>query len=514
MKRVLAALLMVASVPCPGRSQSRASAHAATMARADSAFDRGDRARARTLYAQILARDGTASRAVFRLAQLDASNERALALYRQYIALEPGDAWGHMAEGDLLGRIGRIDEALVAYAGADAVAPGERDVFIGKARLLERAGRSDQAAAELSSWLTRHPADGEAWDLLGRSALRGGRPRSASAAFSKAAQRGVPGAGQRRRAASAAAAPFIAPEWTSLGDSDGNRTSRFGVALDAVPVDGLRVGASVRQETITSVVDEIHGTGLAARLAAVPSRGVNVNGEVGAARYGVSRQGPGPRPDGGSWTTLHAVARVRVRAPGAASTLDLRIERAPVGFNPLLVANEVVRSEARATVEVPMGAVRARGVGRVGRMESALESSNGRVSVEGGLLLPLGSRWLPSVQYRVSAFDRPSAAGYFAPQLARTAEAGAYFEAGEDGPVTLAADLGAGVQRITEHGAPAGAWTRVWRAWARGSVALGPSRFWSVEVEAYDAPFALEGASAAAHWRSVSLSTGLRWTLR
>ncbi|HEX6943258.1 MAG TPA: tetratricopeptide repeat protein [Gemmatimonadaceae bacterium] len=506
-------MLLASSIPLVARSQSTGRAPA-TMARADSAFDQGNRALARVLYGEVLANDSAASRAVFRLAQLDESNERALLLYRRYIALEPGDAWGHMAEGDLLGRMGRVEEALVAYAGADAVAPGERDVFIGKARLLERAGRSDQAAAELSSWLSRHPADGEAWDLLGRSEMRGGRPRSASGAFNKAAQRAVPGADRRLHAASAAAAPFITPEWTSLGDSDGNRTSRFGVALDAVPVDGLRLGASVRRETISGAVDETRGIDLAARFTAVPSRAVNVNAEVGAIRYDLPRQGPGPRFAGGSWTAIHTVARVRVRAPVAGPSLDLRIDRAPVGFNPLLVANAVVRSEARATIEVPFGALRARGVGRLGRMESALESSNGRVSVEGGLLLPLGSRWLPSVQYRVTAFDRASAAGYFAPQLARTAEAGAYFEAGGDGPVTLAADLGAGVQRITEHGAPAGGWARVWRAWAQGSVALGPSRSWSVEIEAYDAPFALEGASAAGSWRFLSVSTGLRWSLR
>jgi hypothetical protein len=387
-------------------------------------------------------------------------------------------------------------------------------VFIGKARLLERAGRSDQAAAELSSWLASHPDDGEAWDLLGRSQLRGGRPRSASEAFTMAVHREVPGARQRLHAASAAAAPGISPEWQSAGDSDGNRTSRFGLALDAVPVDGLRVGASARRETIVSALDETHGTSLAARFAAVPSRGVNVNAEVGAIRYATPRQEPGPRNAGGSWTAIHTLARVRVRAPAAGPSLDLRVERAPVGFNPVLVANEVVRSEARATVEVPLGALRARGIGRLGRMESSLESANGRVSVEGGLLVPLGGRWLPSVQYRVSAFQRGSSAGYFAPRLARTAEAGAYFEAGDGGPLTLAADLGAGVQRITEHGAAAGDWTRVWRAWAEGSVALGPSRVWSVEIEAYDSPFALEGASASGSWRSLSVSTGLRWTLR
>ena len=514
MNRILAALLVAWSLPSAVWSQSTGRAPGETMARADSVFDRGDRARARDLYGQILAKDSMASRAVFRLAQLEESQDRALALYRRYIALEPGDAWGHMAEGDLLGRMGRIDEALVAYDGAEAVAHGERDVSIGRARLLERAGRSDQAAAELSSWLSRHPDDGEAWDLLGRSWLRGGRPRSASEAFTNAAHRDVAGAEQRRHTASAAAAPGIAPEWTSVGDSDGNRTSRFGVTLDAVPVDGLRVGASVHQETISSALDETHGTDLAARVAAVPSRGVNVTAEVGATRYATPRQGPGPQHAGSAWTAIRTLARVRVRAPAAGPSLDLRVERAPVGFNPMLVWNEVVRSEARAIVEVPLGAFRARGIGRLGRMESSLESAIGRASVEGGLLLPLGTRWQPSIQYRVSTFQRASAAGYFAPRLARTAEAGAYFEAGESGPLSFAADLGAGVQRITEHGAPAGDWSRIWRAWAQGSVALGPSRFWSVEIEAYDAPFALEGASASGSWRSLSLSTGLRWNLR
>ncbi|HWP71155.1 MAG TPA: hypothetical protein VNM36_08645, partial [Gemmatimonadaceae bacterium] len=58
----------------------------ATLTRADSAYARGDRERARALYAEVLANDSTQSRAVFRLAQLTESGERALMLYRRYIA--------------------------------------------------------------------------------------------------------------------------------------------------------------------------------------------------------------------------------------------------------------------------------------------------------------------------------------------------------------------------------------------------------------------------------------------
>jgi hypothetical protein len=211
---------------------------------------------------------------------------------------------------------------------------------------------------------------------------------------------------------------------------------------------------------------------------------------------------------------VHAAARLRARMPANGPSMDLRLERAPLGFSPDLVKNEVKRSEARATFEVPVGPLRARGSGRVGRIEARGESPNGRVTIEGGLLMPLGSGVVPSAQFRVSGFERPSAAGYFAPRLAQTLEAGAYLEAGEDGPLSLAADLGAGLQRITEHGATAGRWSRAWRGWAQGSLALGPSRAWLVEVEAYDSPFALDGASAAGSWRFLSVSTGLRWSLR
>jgi predicted Zn-dependent protease len=118
--------------------------------------------------------------------------ERALMLYRRYIALEQSDPWGPMAEGDVLARMGRWEEALLAYGGAAAIAPGERDVAIGRARILDRAGRPNEAAAGLAAWIRDHPDDGEAWDLLGRSRMRAGRPQAASAAFENAARRNIP----------------------------------------------------------------------------------------------------------------------------------------------------------------------------------------------------------------------------------------------------------------------------------------------------------------------------------
>ena len=510
----------------------------ATLARADSAWKSGDRSRARALYAELLALDSTASRAVFRLAQLESSDERALALYRRYIVLEPNDPWGYMAEGDLLASMGHIDEALNCYEGAHALAPGERDVAFGRARVLERAGRPHQAADEMTGWTSMHPDDAEAWDLLGRAQMRAGRPRAAAQAFERAERLGVRGAATRRGAANAAAAPAITPEAVSLGDSDGNRTTRFGASVDVMAGDGVRLGVRAMRQAIQSDVDEVRGLDVEARLSATPSSLVRLNGSVGIIGFGGIAesgtvplpgpgqgqgqgpvqgpvQGPPTLPPGrtGSWSAMAASARVRLRAPGTGPSLDFRLDRAPVGFNPQLIRNHVERSEARATLELPLSALRLRGVGRFGQLTSAGEGSNSRTSVEGALALPLGM-WQPSLQYRRTGFARPSLAGYFAPRLAETLEAGTYLESGDDGLLTMSADLGAGMQRVTPHGAVTGAWSRVWRAWGQAALALGPGRSWFVEIEAYDAPFALEGAATDGSWRFLSVTSGLRWVIR
>jgi len=492
----------------------------ATLARADSAYDSGNRELARTLYAEVLAQDSTQSRAVFRLAQLEPSDERALKLYRRYIALEPDDPWGHMAEGDLLARMGRWSEGLVAYEGAAAVAPGERDVTIGRSRLLERAGRPHLAAMELAAWTTQHPDDGEAWDQLGRSRMRSGRPRAAVLAFEHAARLDVPGAASRLRAALAAGAPAITPDAAALGDSDGNRTTTFGGSVDMMLGDGVRLAAGGRRHTITNDIEEVQGVDLLARLVAAPVPGVQLTVQGGTARFA------GPASNADSWTALRIGTRLRVRAPAQGPSIDLRAERAPLGFSPLLIMNRVTRSEVRAIVEVPVAALRLRGTGRVGRFEAPGEPANGRSGAEGALVLPLGSgHVLPSVQYRLVGYQRASAAGYFAPRRAETVEGGVYIEFGEDGPLSIAADVGAGRQRVAEYravGVPGGPprstapgpWSRVLRAWGQASLSLAPSRSWYVEVEAYDAPFALEGVATTGNWRFLSVSSGLRWALR
>lgn len=479
------------------------------LARADSAFTAEDRPLARRLYAEALALDSTLSRAVFRLAQLSDSPHEQLALYRRYETLQPRDAWGFMAEGDALARLRRFDEGLVAYARAEALAPDERDVAIGRARLMERAGRPDHAVAELTRWTERHADDGEAWDLMGRAALRSGRPRAAARAFARAESAGqVRGAADRRVYAHALAAPAVEPIIGYQRDSDGNRATRLGGVADVMVRDGTRLGVGAERLTIGDGVTTTDGVSAFGKVSSRLSPGGRLDVQGGAVRLASIVAG------GAAWTTPQFDARLRLRAPRAGSSIELRAQRLALGTAPILVENRVTRTEGRLTVDLPAGWFRLRGTGRVGAMEATGESGNARYGADGALVLPLGEQVQLSGQYRIMGFQRASLAGYFAPRRAETIESGLYVEASGDGALSFAADVGGGAQRVAAQGANVGKWTRALRGWGYASLTMGAARALYAEVEAYDAPFAPEGVATSGTWRFVSLAVGVRWGLR
>ena len=505
-------MVTLAALASPAAAQRQGG----VLERANSAYDEGERARARVLYAEALAVDSSLSRAVFRLAQLEESPLRALALYRRYSVLEPRDPWGFMAQGDVLGGMGRYAEGEAAYARAASLAPGERDVALGRARLQLRAERPDRAIVELSTWTARHEDDGEAWDLLGRASLRAGRPRAAALAFAFAVggtggaggAGGVHGAAEREALARSLAALAVERVAGYQRDSDGNRVSRLGGVTDAMVADGVRVGVGAERLTIGDGVTESSGLAAFSRISARPAPGVRVEVQGGVVRLA------NPAGGTGDWTTPQADARLRVRAPRGGASLELRAQRLALGTAPVLVANRVARTEGRATAEIPAGFLRLRAGGRVGRVGASGEAANTRLGAEGGVVAPLGDRMQLAAQYRWMGFERASLAGYFAPRRAETAETGVYFETGGDGPFSLAADLGGGAQRVAEQGSGVGRWSRALRAWGYGSVSLGAARALYAEVEAYDAPFAPEGVATSGTWRFVSVGVGVRWALQ
>jgi len=101
---------------------------AGLLRQADSAFAAKDRALAERLYRQVLELDGKQSRAVYRLGVLSRDDEVALGWFKRYAVLEPDDAWGWLAVGDKLLRVGKTVEAREAYQRAAALAPEAEDV--------------------------------------------------------------------------------------------------------------------------------------------------------------------------------------------------------------------------------------------------------------------------------------------------------------------------------------------------------------------------------------------------
>src|SRR5205814_4574963 len=223
------------------------------LGRADSAFAAGDARAAEREYAAVLAADPWNSHATYRLAQLHRHDPRvALRLFRRYVALEPSDAWGYMALGDMLARAGRWGAALRCYDDALRLGPGERDAVVGRARTLVRARRTGAAIAAYKGWLAAHPTDAEVKRELAAAQL--------------------------------AAAPAITPLFGGSHDSDGNTTLRFGATAELRASGPTRVGVRATREQVRDEVTTIGLDELTLRAAARPTGTLQIDAEGGATR--------------------------------------------------------------------------------------------------------------------------------------------------------------------------------------------------------------------------------------
>lgn len=377
---------------------------------------------------------------------------------------------------------------------------------LGRALILSDAGRVEQAAAGIQTWVAQHGGDAEAWDRLGRARVRMGRPAGAAAAFARAQALGYQaGVSERLRAARWQAAPALEPYGGTERDSDGNRTYRAGASADLALSDGVRVGFGAGLLNIKAGATSRSGLQGVAGLSGRPHSTLRIQLAAGATRFD-------PAPSSTGWTSLTGEARLRWRAPDGGPALEVRGQRLPLGTTPELVANQVARTEGRTMVEIPAGPVRLRAGGRYGAITS-LSGTNTRRGVEGAVVRPLGWQGEVSAQYRRLAYANATDVGYFAPRLAETVDAGAYYEFGDAGPVLVAVDLGAGVQRTAKQGERPGPWKPSFRLWGWIAVPVGSSTQLRLEGEAYDAPFAPEGVTTNPSWRFGSLSLTVRQAL-
>jgi len=478
------------------------------LARADSAYADGEANRARDLYARVVAADSTQSHAVFRLAQLTRDPLRALPLYRRYAALEPRDAWGAMALGDVLSRTGRTRAALREYGVAATLAPGERDIVSGRARVLARAGRVDEAAATLRQWLDRHPDDDELWRQLGRQVLAAGRPGQAIAAFARghapAEGGGDPAAIAGLRLAHVLRGPAIETATSQARDSDGNRVTTTSLTTDLLMRDAARLGLQLSRGDVAGSGGTATFNAAQLRLAARPLAIWRIEG--GAGRTAIAFAGhSGDRVTGD--------VRSRWQWPEAGPRLELRADRRPLTANPQLVANGVTRTQAGAALDLPAGRFRVRGSIDAAEVAGAGES-NFRRGMGGGVAMPVLSGWSTWLRYDRWGYRDASALGYFAPRLAEAVGFGSTLERDAGGPWLVDLDVRLGPQRFAAAGQPAGAWRIAGSAYAYASLRLGAGRELRLELETEGSPGFPVRPGPAADWRYSSVGASLRWALR
>jgi cytochrome c-type biogenesis protein CcmH/NrfG len=486
-----------------------ASEAARWLARADSALEAGDSVVAAREYGAVLAADHTNSRATFRLAQLSQRTPaEALRLFARYVTLEPSDPWGYLAVGDELARSGRNAQALRWYAAAVRLAPGERNAVVGHARLLARAGRTDACIAAYEAWVAAHPADAEVWRELGREQLRAGRPGTAAQAFAHALALAPDGATTRHLTlARAQAAPALEPTVGGSHDSDGNVVRRFGAAADVAAGDRTRFGAAFMHEKVGDGLTSTTVEELSLRASSRPTAGLTVNAAAGGARLDV-----GAGPAAGTIIPTGMI-RARWRAAATGSTLELRAQHGIVDATPLLVANRLTRTELRGMLQLPAARwLKLRGIGRTAALRDDA-ASNRRTILTGVVAIAATPSVEVSGQFHQMGYAHPSTTGYFAPRLAQTVEAGSYMEFETARSLVLALDLGAGAQRVAEHGASVGPWRSAFRLYSLIVAPLQPGRALQLEVEGYDGQIGSDVA-ASPRWRYWSAALSLRWALR
>lgn len=503
LKLVLVLLPLAVLARASEPSDSNVSA-AEYLGRADAAFRAGDAVTAETEYRALLELEPNQSRAIFQLARLGerTNPHESERLFQRYTLLEAADPWGYIALAEFYKRHGRYAQALKWYAEALRHAPGERDAVVGQARVLSRAGRTDRAIAAYQQWLSAEPGDVEGWRELAREYRRAGQPRRALQALQE-----VPD--QRLDMYRSAAATAAEPSYSFSRDSDGDVRQRIQLGGDATIRNDLRLGMTIARESVADndFQEQFSEFGVLARWR--PKAAVNVSATAGAIRA----QATSDRDGVSIWEAVIPVAglRARVVSPGGLAQLDAQFSRNLVDATPLLVANRVVRNEIQMRPELSIAPrVHLRAVGALGAIDgTGDQNSRYLLGFGGGLNLGEGAEL--TANYSQLHYDHSTQAGYFAPDLVQTMEAGWRMEVDRN-LMSLSLDCGAGAGRVRKHMAEYGPWGPSLRANSLLSFGFGHGRELRFEMELYNTQLSPRLAPASA-WRYASATVGLRWAL-
>jgi Flp pilus assembly protein TadD len=163
------------------------------LVRADSAWQAGSYPLATSLYETAVARDSSASLAIFRLATLRSWDNRldeAVLLFRRYVALNPNYPEGRLSLARTLAWGGNYASSLAVYDSVITQNPSYRDAVLGRAQTLAWAGRLPEALATYKRWVAEHPTDREASLDYARALAWNGQYDEAETTFTQLARTG------------------------------------------------------------------------------------------------------------------------------------------------------------------------------------------------------------------------------------------------------------------------------------------------------------------------------------
>ena len=420
------------------------------LAAGDQAWSEGKHDDALRLYSEVLSRDSTSGRALFRVATLLSWKndlDHSISLFRRYLALSPGDAGGRLALARVLAWRGDFQEALATCDSVLATNHDDRDAALLAAQVTAWSGRLESAAVRYDRWLGEHPRDAEGWSGLAQVWRWAGRPEHARQALQHALAIEPTNATALAQSAQVDAelSPSAEPGITSTDDSDQNRTITYLVRAGvAAPWSArLQTDASFR----TADFGVAHGTSATLRAAsswAPIEAGWMLRGELGLAQLdgtdGAGSRSAHTAPLG----SLHLSDR-----PAHWLSLGADVARAPFDETAALIYSGIASTTVEGDADVSLRPRVSLGGGGGWTRLSGGSGLNNRVGGSGALRWSVSKALSVAAGVRTFGYDHAAADGYFAPKRYLLAEGSGRLHLGGDLGWTLDSELGLGHQQIT-----------------------------------------------------------------
>jgi tetratricopeptide (TPR) repeat protein len=442
------ALIALATSRAPAQSEPRLPDVLAT---ADLAWTAGKYDDALRGYADVLSRDSSSARALFRVATLLAwRNEfdRSMLLFRKYLRLAPGDADGRVSLARTLAWNGQYGAALALCDSVARENPRNRDAALLGAQVLAWRGNLEGAAARYDRWLSAHPNDAEGWSLLAQVWTWSGRAEPARRALRRAleAEPSNAAALTQLQWTEVELAPSVEPAVSSTNDSDDNRATTYVVRAGFAAPWSARLLADATYRTADLALK--HGTSATLRGSSswTPLDGRwTLRAALGATRLD-GRDAPG------SATFSRTEPLMSARLSGRiASRLSLGagVTHASFDETATLIRAGIASTSLEGDADITARPRLSIGGGGGWTRLSGGSGPNTRLAGSGAIRWSVTRALSIAAGVRGFGYDHVASDGYFAPKRYLLAEGSARLHLG--GPLgwALESDLGLGHQHIT-----------------------------------------------------------------